>query len=1435
MTSSNIETTKLEHLVEIYIPTESRCGELLSADLREEVLDEVKTSFCNWFGGSTIDDRPVEGSWTLDHGDLAKEKVDVLFSHTDSSEALEDHFEDLQKLAAKVAYVLNQEKVAFRIKGEMVLVPAVKPRSLQAIRAVSLSSLPPEMKADERHRLMSLQAALQRLKSLRDIRSLFCNVLHYEYADELMPLVHWSDKLKEAISKSSPPRVIADQNDFKILYIQSSGALKKGTERQIVDRIISDNLSFRGLFVFSDVEQKNWHLVNPDYTETEEGKRGRLRLRRMTVGLETAQRTAVERLGRIDIDLIGEDATAAELQDIHDEAFDVESVSQEFFNEISNWYFWALPQVDFPKDTVSSSEEEKHRATSLIRFLTRIIFCWFLKEKGLIPDSLFKRKELEDILVDLEDDHCTYHQGILQNLFFATLNQRMGKDKKGQPYRRFVTDSDFQGKNKEHGITDLYRYPEHFSNPEKAPAFFQEIPFLNGGLFECLDREDPNNKNRMLRVDGFTAKGTRAQIPNKLFFAGEHQADLSGKEAFGNAKYKKARVRGLLNILHAYNFTVEENTPVDEEIALDPELLGKVFENLLASYDEDSKKSARKATGSFYTPRAIVEYMVDESLKLHLIRPLVEAGRDNSSANLLLTSLLDYESQETEFSESEKELLLNNIHSCKILDPACGSGAFPMGMLQKLLHIVQKLDDKNEIFERIQIEEAQKITDRDERLKKIEKIGRDFAENNVDYARKLYLIENCLYGVDIQPIAIQISKLRFFISLICDQKTNKDKAKNHGVEALPNLETKIVAANTLISIPDFGSQDLFLETFTKPIEQKIEEAYHRYFSVQRRDIKLRIQNELKVLREQLGNEILNNIGAKESAGITEKARSIANWNPFDAQTSSDFFDARWMFGESLHGGFNIVIGNPPYGGTKISDELKKELNLGSKDIYGAFISKAFQKHLAPNGLLSFIVSDTFMTIKTHRPLREQILNHKVHKMIRVHPDTFKATVNTAIIILEKHGSIGSSSDEQSHVCLMADLTNVSIHENFQRFVELLHRTLEDRDTGKREDQSLHFMEGQEWWSESSSEYAMYSYPQRLIRTNSNIPFFLASPKLFRLMNDTTNSVEFIEIDGAKVPVRTIPINFKNVEITKLGDMAEVKQGLATGDNDAYLFQNPEARGNYRSIIDSQDYLLRENDLEKIRKDENLRLAVIEKGISKNDSNSKRFFDGRYIIPYDKGGESDAEGGWMPNYWVSTNYFIDWSEEALNRMKTYTIAQRIRDKGESKQIKPHYESTTCAVFRSPNLYFKKSLSFSRTGVYAPTFRLGAVSSFDTEGSMIFLPPSININSGIGLLASNAVKFLCKNFLGHTVHCQVDELKEIIIPVNGLEVISELVKNIVRKQKSDFRYNYAINEQLEIDRIVYEAYGLNDDDIREVENWYARRYPSLAAAQRANKAK
>ena len=180
----------------------------------------------------------------------------------------------------------------------------------------------------------------------------------------------------------------------------------------------------------------------------------------------------------------------------------------------------------------------------------------------------------------------------------------------------------------------------------------------------------------------------------------------------------------------------------------------------------------------------------------------------------------------------------------------------------------------------------------------------------VPYGRKLYLIENCLYGVDIQPIAIQITKLRFFISLVCDQKTNRNKKENHGIRPLPNLETKFVAANTLIGLP-IPEPELFISTLIAPIENEIEAAYHGHFSIQRRDQKLALQKKIKELRAKLAKTLTESLGADYSL----KAKHIAAWDPFDPQSSADFFDPHWMFGKSLSNGFDIIIGNPPYGAT----------------------------------------------------------------------------------------------------------------------------------------------------------------------------------------------------------------------------------------------------------------------------------------------------------------------------------------------------------------------------------------------------------------------------------------------------------------------------------------------------------------------------------------
>lgn len=965
------EPIELEHTFQIYIPTECVCGQLLPAIEREEALDGVKKTMSGWFGGATSG--RVEGNWEHEDGRLAKEPVDVITSFA-TSERAEAHQEDFVNLVADLANQLTQASMLCRMGSKKLIYEATAlPNPHRCMGGGTRGSLPVPLQINERQALFQLQASLQSVSSLRDIRDLFINLLHYEHETTELATLDWPESLQDLLTTNTLPEVIAGYNGFKIIHLQLAAEdLRKGQERQLIQRIRKDDPTLRALFVVSNPNQKQWHLINIPDTDEASGTALRLRFFRIGEdkdGKKLQVRTAAERLHLIDIEALDPEITAQELQDHHNKAFNVESVSQDFFNEISNWYFWALSQVEFPQDTVVEGEEEKHRATSLIRFLTRIIFCWFLKEKGLIPESLFNRKELEAMLVDLDDDHCTYHQGILQNLFFATLNQRMGKDSKtGEAYRAFAKDEGFVKNRSTYGVDTLYRYEEHFNDEAKALGYFAEVPFLNGGLFECLDRTDDDGKK--LYLDGFSRnKKKRSRIPNKLFFAPPQTVDLS--EIYDDPSRRNSTVRGLLNILHAYNFTVEENTPVDEEIALDPELLGKVFENLLASYNEETKTTARKQTGSFYTPRAIVEFMVDESLKAHLYHPLIDLGRGDAEAKALLDSLLGYSEEVTDFSEQETKALLESIHICKILDPACGSGAFPMGMLQKLVHIVQKLDPDNFRWKQIQIDKAREIPDPSAQDAAIKAIKRDFEENGDDYGRKLYLIERCLYGTDIQPVAIQISKLRFFISLICDQNLNRSKAKNHGIRALPNLETKFVAADSLIKLP-VETGDLFEDSRLKEIELELSRQYHSHFSLQRRDQKLSVQKKIKALRDEMTEIISHSLGFVSS----EKARLLADWDPFNTQAVAGFFDPKWMFGQSLSKGFDMIIGNPPYIQIqKFPAEQKAlwqsqnyETYGATADIYCLFYERGAQL-LKEGGSLVYITSNKWMRAGYGKKLR----------------------------------------------------------------------------------------------------------------------------------------------------------------------------------------------------------------------------------------------------------------------------------------------------------------------------------------------------------------------------------------------------------------------------------------------------------------------------------
>lgn len=664
------------------------------------------------------------------------------------------------------------------------------------------------------------------------------------------------------------------------------------------------------------------------------------------------------------------------------------ALTERFYRDIANWYFWASSHsgVVFPR----SVKSEEDRSLFLMRLLTRLIFCWFLQEKGLMPRDLFRERVARQILKDYVPEGGTYYRAVLQNLFFATLNQEIDQ-------RKFRSEARFQGRSEDHGVTNLYRYANLMRDQGQLLALLRQVPFVNGGLFECLDRADAKPE---VRDDDFSdGKQNRLCLPNELFFGSEREIDLS--DVYGDQRRRRERIRGLFEIFGRYKFTVEENTPLEQEIALDPELLGHVFENLSAAYNEDTRTTARKATGSFYTPREIVGYMVDEALIVYLRNYLSArfgAGAVEDWDTRLRTLFDGVDVDSGLFNPQETAALIEAIDRVKILDLACGSGAFPMGALQRLVDLLQKLDPDNRLWSDVQrrravaeTDQAYRIGDRDERKERLAEIEDVFTHNTSDYGRKLYLIENCLYGVDIQPIACQIAKLRFFIALIVDQKVAFD-APNYGVRPLPNLETRIVAADTLNPIRlSSGGQLTLLDDQLRGLRGKLEEVRHGYFTARRSSVKRKYRAQDAELRRQIADIL------RSSDLPAEEAKRLAAWDPYDQNAHADFFDPAWMFGipvgpVSLHdgapstlrgsfaiindvggqvelttpriieSGFDIVIGNPPYVRQEQIKERKAALKAnydtfsGTADLYVYFYERAVRL-LKLDGVLSFITSN----------------------------------------------------------------------------------------------------------------------------------------------------------------------------------------------------------------------------------------------------------------------------------------------------------------------------------------------------------------------------------------------------------------------------------------------------------------------------------------------
>ncbi len=646
-----------------------------------------------------------------------------------------------------------------------------------------------------------------------------------------------------------------------------------------------------------------------------------------------------------------------------------EALNRQFYGELYEWYQWAVAECRLPDDAPQ---------LQVIRLITRLLFIWFLKEKKLVPIALFEKDAAATHLKEFSLETSDYYQAILQNLFFATLNTPIDK-------RAFSTRN-----RSAHRNPNKYRYADLLRTPDAFLAYLKQVPFVNGGLFECLDTFEGTRAGGF-RIDCFTDDENarwRLHVPAKLFFDED---------------------AGLFPLFSHYKFTVEENTPVEQEVALDPELLGKVFENLLGAYNPETQSTARRATGSYYTPRDIVDYMVDEALVAVFKQKCAPTDGDAKFWDERLRYLLDYAQAFDDASEwfdaDETENLVRAISGLKLLDPAVGSGAFPMGLLHKLTLVLRRLDADNRRWESLQRERAQQraaaafdTTDDDTRREELLEIDETFKRyRDSDFGRKLYLIHNCIYGIDIQPVACQIAKLRFFISLAIEQEPDADAA-NFGIRPLPNLETRFLAANTLIGL---SGNLTFTSDATRDLLRKLRDNRERHFHATTRRQKRACQKQDEALRAALAAE-LETIGMP--AADTEK---IAHWHPYNQNATVEWFEAEEMFG--IQDGFDVVIGNPPYIRHEKIRALKPALKTQFEDFFAstADISVYFYKRgaelLRDGGILPYICTNKFMRSGYGKNLR-QFLSAEMSLQTFLDfgsVSVFDAAVDTCIVLVEK--------------------------------------------------------------------------------------------------------------------------------------------------------------------------------------------------------------------------------------------------------------------------------------------------------------------------------------------------------------------------------------------------------------------------------------------------
>jgi len=672
-------------------------------------------------------------------------------------------------------------------------------------------------------RLENQRAVFEILKNLRGLpplKELFWTQLNYQRMNKPIFRKAWPENAANALAEDPLLLAAGGQDDgFHVIYCRlASGTLPLGSERPVVSKLLRDHPY--SLFVFSNNKQDNWHFLNVKYDEDEKTRR---LFRRITVGPDERLRTASERLEKIDLLTISEtlsEIAPLAIQARHDEAFDVEPVTKEFFKEYGRIFDDVEGQIRGIRDA-----ERKRLFTQ--RLFNRIMFIAFIEKKGWLKlggesdylNALWRVYKLDKTVAEKN-----FYRDRLKPLFFFGLNTTNEVNQVGINRGGFLK------------------------------TLIGEVPYLNGGLFE----EDGDDKNEGITIPD-RAIGA---VLNDLFFK--------------------------------FNFTVTESTPLDIEVAVDPEMLGKVFEEMV---------TGRHETGSYYTPKPIVSFMCREALKGYLETQLPSEAKQ---------AIEDFVDAQNSLNLRNAEAVLEALRQIKVCDPACGSGAYLVGMLHELLDlraslfVTKKLDTKSV------------------------------------YDRKLEIIQNNLYGVDLDPFAVNIARLRLWLSLAVDFEGSDP-------EPLPNLDYKVEVGDSLLGPNPAGGLEL---GFRKQLMDEFLKTKAEYLTAHHAH-----KIELRKKIDNLKSDIAGFSGHKGLQG----------------------FDWAVEFAEAfVNGGFDVALANPPYVRGELIKPLKPflakrfpEVFASNADLYCFFYFRGIQL-LRSEGMIAFISSNKWLRAAYGSKLRSAL-------------------------------------------------------------------------------------------------------------------------------------------------------------------------------------------------------------------------------------------------------------------------------------------------------------------------------------------------------------------------------------------------------------------------------------------------------------------------------